>query len=154
MTVIVDPDDGTRLPGSFEVVVKVRGEDTGGALAVIEETVPPGAFITPHTHENDVWVHVLSGEVGVLVGDSIGTASAGAWALKPRGVVHAMWNAASEPARIIEVLTPGGTERWFEETAALEPGDRAGFDDASRRYGITFLPDSPWTATIRERFGL
>ena len=99
MTVIVGPDDGTRLPGSFEVVVKVRSEDTGGALAVIEETVPPGAFITPHTHQNDVWVHVLSGEVGVLVGETIAVASAGAWALKPRGVVHAMWNATSEPAR-------------------------------------------------------
>jgi quercetin dioxygenase-like cupin family protein len=101
VTVIVGPDEGAVLPGAFEVVVKVRAEHTGGAVGIIEETVPPGAFITPHTHENDVWVHVLSGEVGVLVGETIAAASAGAWALKPRGVVHAMWNATAEPARVM-----------------------------------------------------
>jgi quercetin dioxygenase-like cupin family protein len=154
VTVIIGPDDGAALPGTFEVVVKVRAEDTGGAVGIIEETVPPGAFVTPHTHENDVWVHVLSGEIGVLVGETIAVAPAGAWALKPRGVVHAMWNATDEPARIVEVLTPGGSERWFEVTSALAPGDREGFEEASRRYGVTFLPDSPWTAVIRDRFGL
>ena len=154
VSLIIGPDDGTALPGTFRVVVKVRAEDTGGAMGVIEETVPPGAFVTPHMHENDVWVHVLSGEVGVLVGDTVAMATAGSWALKPRGVVHAMWNATREPARVIEVLTPGGSERWFEETAMLEPSDRDGFAEASRRHGVTFLPDSPWTAVIRDRFGL
>lgn len=30
-----------------------------------------------------------------------------------------MWNSQDTPARIIEVLTPGGSERWFEEIAEL-----------------------------------
>ncbi len=58
-------------------------------LASIEETLQPGAFVTPHTHANDVWVYVLSGTVGVLVGNEIGEAGAGEWALKPRNVPHA-----------------------------------------------------------------
>ena len=65
-----------------------------------------------------------------------------------------MWNASHEPARIIEVLTPAGTERWFEAIAALDATDDAGFDEACQRHGITFDPASPWTARIRERFGL
>ncbi len=134
--------------------VTVRGEDTGGVLASIEETLQPGAFVTPHTHANDVWVYVLSGTVGVLVGDEIGEARAGDWALKPRNVNHAMWNASQEPVRIIEVLTPAGTERWFEEIAALDATDLAAFDDACKRHGISFDRASPWTAEIRERYGL
>ncbi len=152
--IIVRPQSCPTLPGSFEVKVTVRGEHTGGVLASIEETLQPGAFVTPHTHANDVWVYVLSGTVGVLVGDEIGEAGAGEWALKPRNVAHAMWNASREPARIVEVLTPAGTERWFEEIAALQATDVAAFDEACERHGIAFHPASPWTARIRERYNL
>jgi quercetin dioxygenase-like cupin family protein len=151
---MIVPEAGERLPGSFEVSVRVRSEHTKGVLAVIEQSLAPKAFITPHVHANDVWVYVLTGEIGVLVGDEVASAGAGDWALKPRNVVHAMWNAGTETARIIEVLTPGGTERWFEELAQLPAGDRAGFEQACRRYGIEFFPGSPWTAKLREQFGL
>ncbi len=38
---------------------------------------------------------------------------------------------------------PGGSERWFEETAALQPGDTEGFRASCQRHGIDFFPDSP-----------
>ena len=101
-----------------------------------------------------MWVYVLSGEVGVLVGDQIDVAGPGSWALKPRDVVHAMWNAGALPARVIEVLTPGGTERWFEEIAALAAGDRTDFEEACGRHGIRFASDSPWTPELKRRYGL
>jgi quercetin dioxygenase-like cupin family protein len=154
MTIVIRPDHGTLLPGDFEIVVKVRSEHTDGVMAVIEETVPSRRLISPHTHQNDVWVYVLSGEVGVLVGDRIDVAGPGSWALKPRNVVHAMWNAGGTPARVIEVLTPAGSERWFEEIAALPARDRAGFREACIRHGIDFLSDSPWTAELRRRYHL
>lgn len=150
-TIVSRPED--PIPGSFKVRILVRGEDTAGVLSAIEETIPPGAFITPHTHANDVWVQVITGEVGVLVGDEISMARAGEWALKPRNILHAMWNAGSEPSRIIEVLTPAGSERWFEELAAVTPGDHEGFNESCRRHDIDFV-DSPWTEEIRRRFGL
>ena len=120
--------------------MRVRAEQTGGVIAVIEEIIPPSALITPHTHQNDVWVHVLTGEIGVLVGEETASAGPGAWALKPRGILHARWNSGATPARIIEVLTPGGSERWFEETAALQPGDTEGFQASCQRHGIEFFP--------------
>lgn len=81
-----------HVPGDFQVLIKVRSEDTGDAMAVLEETVPARQLVPPHTHQNDVWVYVLSGQVGVLVGGQIELAGPGAWALKPRNIVHAMWN--------------------------------------------------------------
>jgi quercetin dioxygenase-like cupin family protein len=154
MSKVIVPEGGPSLPGDFGIVVKVRSEHTDGIMSVIEETIPPGRLISPHTHINDVWVYVLSGEVGVLIGDDVAHAKQGSWALKPRNVVHAMWNPATVPARVVEVLTPGGSERWFEELAALPPGDAAGFEDACRRHGIHFLRESPWAAELRERFHL
>jgi quercetin dioxygenase-like cupin family protein len=154
MGFVMADGEGTQLPGVFKALIRVRSEDTNGVMAVVEETMPPRSLIPPHTHDSDVWVYVLSGLVGVLVGEEIGMASAGSWALKPRSVVHAMWNPESESARIIEVLTPAGTERWFEEVTQLVDGDDDGFRDACERYGIRFLTESPWTDVIRERFGV
>jgi quercetin dioxygenase-like cupin family protein len=154
MGFVIGRYEGRQLPGAFKALIKVRAEDTNGVMAVLEETLPPHALIPPHDHENDVWVYVLSGQIGVLVGDEIEIASTGSWALKPRSVVHAMWNAESEPATVIEVLTPAGTERWFEEVTQLADDDEEGFRDACDRYGIRFFADSPWTEVIRDRFGL
>jgi quercetin dioxygenase-like cupin family protein len=154
MSFLIGPGEGHRLGGRFDVAVRVRAEQTGGVMAVIEETIPPGELITPHTHQNDVWVRVLSGEIGVLVGNETAAAVPGAWPLKPRGILHTMWNSGVSPARIIEVLTPGGSERWFEETAALEPGDEEGFRASCRRHGIEFFPDSPWLRTLQDRYQL
>ena len=151
MPVVIGPGDGDRLPGAFGVQVKVRSEFTGDAMAVIEETLPPGSVIPPHVHQNDVWVYVLSGQVAVLVGEEVAIAHRGGWALKPRSVPHAMWNEGTEPAHIVEVLTPGGSERWFEEVTRLADDDTEGFRDACERYGIQFFPDSPWIEAIRRR---
>lgn len=154
MPIVIGAREGSPLSGDFEVVVKLRSEHTNGVMAVVEETVPPKRLVPPHTHQNDVWVHVLSGEIGVLVGDEVGLAGPGSWALKPRNVLHAMWNPGIVPARVIEVLTPGGTERWFEEIMALTAEDRAGFDEACLRHGIQFLSDTPWTGELRRRYDL
>jgi quercetin dioxygenase-like cupin family protein len=143
LTLIVGPGAGRLLPGDFEVLIKVRSEDTNQTMAMIEETVPAKRLVSPHTHQNDAWVYVLTGEIGVLVGDEVPVATAGSWALKPRNVVHAMWNPGIVPARVVEVLTPGGTERWFEEITALDSNDRDGFERACVEHGIKFFPRVP-----------
>lgn len=101
--------------------------------------------------QNDVWVYVLSGEIGALVGEQVLEAGTGEWALKPRNVQHSMWDAGRDTARIIEVLTPGGTEGWLEEIAALGDDDSAGFESACERYGIESFRDSPCISELRKR---
>jgi hypothetical protein len=64
-----------------------------------------------------------------------------------------MWNPTDEPARITEVLTPAGSERWFEELAALADDDQEGFADACRRHGTEFRLDSPWIPRLKGRYG-
>ena len=88
-------------------------QSTTAACWLVEERLVPEAFVRPHIHSNDVWVYVLTGEVGVLVGEEIAIAGAGEWALKPRDVLHAMWNAGTEAAgssrpRAVQLLMAGG----------------------------------------------
>lgn len=143
-----------KLPGSFKVTIKVRSENTNHIMSVVEETLPPKVLVPPHIHENDVWVYVLTGEIGVLIGESIQIAHKGEWALKPRNIQHSMWNPGKTPATVIEVLTPGGTEKWFEEITSLKKGDTKGFDLACKKYGIKFLPESEWIQKLKKRFNL
>ncbi|WP_207756686.1 cupin domain-containing protein [Nonomuraea cypriaca] len=43
----------------------------------------------------------------------------GGYITKPRGQMHAMWNAGTEPGRIIEVITSGGFENYFRDLSDL-----------------------------------
>ena len=38
---------------------------------------------------------------------------------KPRGIPHAFWNAGDDELRIVELIRPGGFERYFEDVAPL-----------------------------------
>jgi predicted acetyltransferase/quercetin dioxygenase-like cupin family protein len=146
--IAIPPGHGTHLGSS---IIRVSGEDTGGALAVYETTLRAGALIEPHTHINDVWVYVLTGQTSVLVGDEIAHGGPGTFLLKPRDVVHAMWNETDEPSRIFEILTPGGAERFFLDVHALPEGDEAGFARVKEEHGLRFLPDHPRLEELRAR---
>lgn len=142
------PGEGTPLGSN---IIRIRGEDTGGALGVLEATLRPGSLISPHTHANDVWVYVLTGHVSVLVGDEIAHGGPGTFLLKPRDVVHAMWNETPRPSRYFEFLTPGGAERFFEEMHALDRDDEEGRRRVIADNGLVFLDDHPRTAELRAR---
>jgi quercetin dioxygenase-like cupin family protein len=86
---------------------KVTSADSGGDLAALEVTIPPRTLVKPHNHaREDEYTVVLAGTVGARVGDQVVEAGAGASLVKPRGTPHAMWNAAAEPATVLEILSP------------------------------------------------
>ena len=84
----------------------------------------------PHTHtREDEYSIVVEGEVGVRSGDREVVLGAGGYITKPRGELHAMWNAGTVPARLIEIISPAGLEHFFREVADLvEAGPPPAFD--------------------------
>jgi quercetin dioxygenase-like cupin family protein len=122
----------------------LRGEQTDGRLAVVEHPMPPRSLGAPvHTHTNEDEIsYVAEGTVGVQIGDRVYAASAGDTIFKPRGIPHAFWNPADAPARVHEIITPAGFERYFEEAAAL-------FAAAGES-----LPGPAQAAAIQARYGL
>jgi hypothetical protein len=74
---------------------------------------------------------------------------------KPRDQWHTFWNAGEEPARILEIISPAGFERFFHELVDLggvtqaEPQVLA---DLCARYGLEMDPTS--VPSLVERFRL
>ena len=130
---------------------------TSGAFALVEHPLAPkslGAPLHTHAHE-DEWSFVTEGVVGVMIGDTVIEARAGDLVEKPRGVPHAFWNATDTPARIVEVIAPGGFAGYFAEIAAIMgPGgpDPEKAAAICARYGLTM--DLASIAMLHERFGL
>ncbi len=137
---------------------KVDAEDSGGALSVLETVIPPRTLVKPHAHtREDEFSFVVSGRVGVRLGEGDDfEAAAGSYLIKPRGVPHAIWNTSREPATILEILSPAGFERYFEEVEpVLHHSGRewtARFRELAEQYGVTVLDD--WSDELQERYGV
>jgi quercetin dioxygenase-like cupin family protein len=153
----IAPGGGSLVDlGGLGVHFKVRGAETGGRFAVVEHPVEPGVIVDPHIHRNeDELSYVLNGTIWARVGDQEVEAAAGSYVWKPRGVLHTFWNPGPEPARILEVISPAGFERLFDEVAALleHPSDSTeeAVYELCRNYGLTF--DRSWLPELQARFG-
>lgn len=155
---VLGPNAGkSGLLGSMGVRFMISGIESGGGFSLVEHPLPPRALGAPlhrHTHE-DEYSYVLEGRVGALLGNDVVTGEVGDLIFKPRGQWHSFWNAGDEPARILEIISPAGFERYFEEIVDL--GGVAGVDpevlrDMRERYGLEMDLDS--VPVLAERFGL
>src|SRR6188768_492457 len=139
---VVQPGEGRTggLAPGVGVVFKIDGEDTGGALSIVEHPFAVGALVPPHIHTlEDEYSIVLEGEIGFRSEDQEVVLGAGGYIVKPHGQVHATWNAGKTPARMIEIISPPGFESFFRElsdmtaAAAFEPTAVAALGDL---YGL------------------
>jgi quercetin dioxygenase-like cupin family protein len=155
---VLGPQDGTvGFLGSMGVRFMIEGSDSGGTFALVEHPLSARALGAPlhrHTRE-DEYTYVISGRVGALLGDQVVDAGPGDLIFKPRHQWHTFWNAADEPARVLEIIAPAGFERYFSELVALG-GSRAAPPDALRslgqRYGLEVNPSS--IPELLQRFSL
>jgi quercetin dioxygenase-like cupin family protein len=96
--------------------IKADGARTGGALAVVEFTHPPG-FATPrHVHRTaDEGFYVLEGSMRGFCGDREWRASRGAFVWLPRGIPHGYAVEGDEPLRTLAFALPAGFECFVVE---------------------------------------
>ena len=148
------PDEGRSFDfGGLGVHWKIDGPDTGAHFAVVHHPIAPRALAAPlhrHAHE-DEYSYVLEGTLGALLGDDVVEAGPGTWVFKPRGQWHTFWNAADEPCRIIELISPAGFENYFREVADAW-GDMERFVQINENYALDMDFDS--VPGLCERFGL
>ncbi|OBJ99393.1 cupin [Mycolicibacterium fortuitum] len=165
---VIRPGEGdiAEIPG-FGAVFKLTGRTTGGLVSIVEHPFAVGMITAAHRHTNeDEHSIVLSGEIGFRSDDGEVVLGPGGYITKPRGQMHAMWNAGSVPGRIIEVITPSnGFENYFRELGELlashgEPGPgspglhaTAEFTELSKKYGLTYgVPE--WFDDVVNRYHL
>jgi len=153
---IVGPQEGKAGHlGGIGVRFMAWAAETGGGFSLVEHPMAPRALAAPlhrHTHE-DEYSYVLEGRMGADLGGEIVYAEPGDLVFKPRGQWHAFWNAGDERCRILEVISPGGFERYFEELVDLRarPTPEAVAEIAAR-YGLEL--DMASVPVLCERHGL
>ncbi len=142
--------------GGLGVVFKLYSQDTRGQLAVVEHPIEPGTLAGPlHTHHReDEASYVLEGEIGAQIGDEVIHAQPGTLIWKPRGVPHTFWNQSAAPARLLEIISPAGLEKYFEELAELVgaggPPNIPGLVNLARKYDLDL--DVSGVPALSERY--
>jgi quercetin dioxygenase-like cupin family protein len=123
------------------------GIDTDSRFALVEHPLKPHALGAPlhrHTRE-DEYSFVLEGRIGAILGEEVIFGEPGDLIFKPRHQWHTFWNAGDTAARLLEIISPAGFERYFEELAELFlPGRPAPevLAELRRRYGLESDPSS------------
>jgi mannose-6-phosphate isomerase-like protein (cupin superfamily) len=155
---VVGPGDGAiGFLGSIGVRFMIDGSEAGERFSLVEHPMSPRALAAPvhrHTHE-DEYSFVLEGRMGALLGDDVVEAGPGDLVHKPRNQWHTFWNAADEPCRILEIISPAGFERFFAELDAIGGVTGAGPEAVaalSERYGLEMQPHT--VPELIERFGV
>jgi mannose-6-phosphate isomerase-like protein (cupin superfamily) len=122
-------------------------EETGGGFSLVEHPIPPRTLVAPlHRHSReDEYSYVIEGRMGAVLGEDTVYAEVGDLVFKPREQWHTFWNPDEQPCRILEIISPGGFERFFDEFAdrmAAPDFEPAHLAELGARYGLEFDPES------------
>ncbi len=105
-----------EFPGHpMQQVVKL--EDSAAGITLFEVTVPARTSGPPphiHHHEDEYFI-VLEGELRLLNGDEVVTATPGTVATMTRGHQHTFWNNTDQPVRYLLGIAPGDFGGFFDE---------------------------------------
>src|SRR5207253_967490 len=151
---------GNRLHGRAggpDRPMELDGGLDDAAPRVVDHPMPPRSLAAPlhlHTRE-DEYSFVVEGRMGALLGDEVVEAGPGDLVFKPRNEWHTFWNPTDEPTRILEIISPAGFERFFDELVDLRASgefDLKRFAELRERYGLEMQVES--IPELLERFAL
>ena len=118
---IIYHDQQPQQRGYYSKIIgrKLVTKDVGAQnCEVWEQIIPPGGYITPHYHDFEEIITLLTGCVTVQMGDLQETVSAPATLFIAPQVIHGITNEAAQPAHLIAFLAT-------DEAKVLYPLDKA-----------------------------
>jgi quercetin dioxygenase-like cupin family protein len=155
---VVGPRDGKAgFLGTIGVRFMLDGEEAGNRFSLVEHPMSSHALAAPlHRHtRKDEYSYVLEGRVGALLGEEVVIGGPGDLIFKPRGQWHTFWNDGDVPARLLEIISPAGFERFFAELVDLGGITQAEpqiLGELCARYELEMKPDS--VPELIQRFNL
>jgi len=126
------------------LVLKLAAADTGEAYTFLCGHTPPGLGPPLHTHElEDETFYVLRGTYEMQCGPAVIRAKQGASLHLPRYMPHTFRNVSDGPGELVELMTPGGLECYFDAVGHLGPEatDLEARTEIGRAFGISFPSD-------------
>ena len=145
-SVIRDKGEGRAfwmLGGLYEC--RVSSDETGGAITVMEMTIPEGAGPPPLSHTQQETVYVIEGTARYHIGGETQDVGPGAIINLPAGTVETF--EPTSTVRLLMTYAPGGIEHFFAE---------AGEEATERRVPppLDGPPDVERLAAIGAKYGL
>ena len=115
------PGEGRSLDmGPFKMTVKADGDQTDGALTVLEAAEPPHFGPPLHIHDDAAEAfYVLEGEYVMFVEDLEHRCPAGSFIYIPAGTRHG-FRVGGTPSRKLNIYLPSAMVGYFEELATAE----------------------------------
>ena len=100
--------------------VKVSGDESGGAVTVMEMHMPAGSGPPPHTHPGGETVYVLDGTLDYHIDGKVVPGKAGDTFHIPAGTMENF--VPTSELRILVAYTPGGIDKFFLEVGETPGG--------------------------------
>ena len=119
---VVGPNDGkSGFLGSIGARFLIDGSEAANRFSLVEHPISAHALAAPlHKHaREDEYSYILEGSIGALLGENVIIGKPGDLIFKPRNQWHTFWNAGDRPARILEIISPAGFEKFFQELIDL-----------------------------------
>jgi mannose-6-phosphate isomerase-like protein (cupin superfamily) len=117
---------------------KASGTENGGRFDffVLDIDYLTGPPLHVHDIQEDTF-YVLSGVLTLQLGDEVVELQAGDYASAPAGVAHTFTNTRPEPARVINLMTPGiGFERFVRAAIAPDGADPEAMNRLAKECGL------------------
>jgi mannose-6-phosphate isomerase-like protein (cupin superfamily) len=145
----------------------IRSAQTNKQFSCVEAILAPKKIAgSPHKHDNlDELMYVLEGTASILMGDEVVEVTAGSWHLRPRGIVHVVWNSGNENLRLIDMYFNQNFEDYLEELyhkiipevikrkiSFEDPEIAKRVAELDKKFGLTYYPEK--SQPLIEKYGL
>lgn len=145
----------------------IRSTQTNHQFSCVEAVLAPKKIAgSPHKHDNlDELMYVLEGTASILMGNEVVEVEAGSWHLRPRGIVHVVWNSGKENLRLVDMYFNQNFEDYLEEVyfkiipeviqnnlSFQEPKIVKRMAELDKKFGLTYYPEKQ--QALIDKFGL
>lgn len=145
----------------------IHSSQTNKQFSCVEAILAPKKIAgIPHKHADlDELMYVMEGTASVLMGDEVVEVSAGSWHLRPRNIVHVVWNSGNENLRLYDMYFNQNSEDYLEEVYHQIIPDvikrNLTFEDPEiakkvsaldKKFGLTYYPEQ--LPPLLEKYGL
>lgn len=145
----------------------IHSSKTNKQFSCVEAVLAPKKIAgSPHKHDDlDELMYVVEGTASVLMGDEVVKVKAGSWHLRPRGIVHVIWNSEDENLRLIDMYFNQNFEDYLEEVyheiipyvvknnlTFEDPKIAKRIEDLDKKFGLAYYHQQ--RQAIVEKYGL
>ncbi|WEK34514.1 MAG: cupin domain-containing protein [Candidatus Pseudobacter hemicellulosilyticus] len=145
----------------------IRSAQTNKQFSCVEAVLAPKKIAgSPHKHADlDELMYVMEGTASVLMDNEVIEVSAGSWHLRPRGIVHVVWNSGNENLRLIDMYFNQNFEDYLEEVyhqiipevikrniTFEEPAIAKRIAELDKKFGLTYYPEQQ--QALLDKYGL